>query len=1189
MLQASQQTPAARRGQGLPQSIDAALPTAPGGSEVDTALTPRNANTPGSPNSLYHLTSPRSTALGREARSLLVPATVRSTPSIKGTLCAEATPSTAPTLLNAPSNSFATPVASMDSQGAPSSSARRSGRARSAPVAYWIGERPNCASLQECEPFVLAAQSPRSAAHADADKEQGDDALPLLPAEPAVSNLYADCHSPDDNDGCRDDQAADLQAAEPRSAEPARNEVRAPEPDGTAVPLRSPKALGRCRGSAQPSTPLSASHRRRSIHVAPSSVPAQARTTRSCGQQTGQTPAPQHAVTCARSAQQEQRSPHSAERPRVPPIHGVALDELVTALKRGVAVQAVPAEPAAPQCWPAKRVSQQCSTPVERPRAPETAAQRVPSPEHAGAVAAPAEPAVMQAPFLHTAQVVVDDDLCPAPASSDMPAGRRSGKSRRKPAPEATAAAERMPRARAAPSASNASARGPACSNEVRNLQRRQPIGAQPAASHQSNVSSMQGSQMGSTATGRPRRVTAAAACLRISGKLRQPASLCGGSQSAVLDGIAAAVTEAHVKHGIQPTAEAPSRAPDGSVCRPDASVQEAVSGVTSKRTRATATATGATATLGTATRGASSAQRTASRRAATRTRSAALGASQPPNFNADDLATVAAGGEQQEPNNRSGRPQSRKRSRSAVHQPDVSDAVAAGCATDAAIARAKPGKAGSTRRQASLARQSAPASSAITPAPAGAAHARHCRTVRRGSALCLEPTSGDEQLSTPRMPKRLARELSITLKCDTPTSTPRSASRSRSQQRRQSAPATSLAQSAGTRVVDAAPKRAAAAPHKRACGAAPWSSEQASPANERPLAESAQARRKQQRSAAQRSGEPAMSACTTDEPAYSTPRSTQPQARAQSKQHISRLDAQDVEPAAPAESGEQHRRARKRSKATKGRPQPAVHDHEPPSNSGHAPLEEPAAGQPGASDPMDLLSSLPATTGAGAPIARYPCCTPWAPGQARAAILARGAARGTIRPEVVAKFPANVARREQEAAQLAKQVELGAAASAGASDQAGPSAHLLQSTRQPAQPAVRLAAARSGLTSLGGQKNGRLIPASMPVAALQRAPSAGQRGSGRPASSSGGAVGAGGVSLGEPCEGWSALQLERLASAQDGSIKPNAQNFWQLVAQRVPGACMFESSIDLVCSDARIVRCPVLSLPQSGSGRLIR
>lgn len=99
---------------------------------------------------------------------------------------------------------------------------------------------------------------------------------------------------------------------------------------------------------------------------------------------------------------------------------------------------------------------------------------------------------------------------------------------------------------------------------------------------------------LGSNAGGRPRRVTAAAAELRIKGKLAGYQTLCGGSQSAMHEQLVAKVTSVRGAPGHDSKAGS-AQVVEGSVCQPDAQGTEATSvGLSKGRTRSGGSSKGA-------------------------------------------------------------------------------------------------------------------------------------------------------------------------------------------------------------------------------------------------------------------------------------------------------------------------------------------------------------------------------------------------------------------------------------------------------------------------------------------------------------------------------------------------------------------------------------------------------------------
>ena len=980
-----------------PAALEQTTPRKPTGHRRSRTHTPQRPHAR-TPDSLMHATaSPARPSISqREMRMLLVPSTVLNTPASRerksGALPDIVLNTALPPPPASPSTSFATPAASLDTQGSPCS-ARRGSRSRTAPVAYWSGERP----VRTSGPVDTAAQPSLQ------------DVLPVvftLRADPrAASNQHEDAPG-----------AAVRAASALRKQAPLRDEEPAAQdslPDHAFVECASP-----CDAHAAGITLC----RRRSTHR----------------QAAG------HATAVAAAAPDDEAGPSGART-----LNQANAASTLAATKRApgvcIAVQTSPAEPRRRKARVAVRHTR--------------SSQRDPEEQ----VAAPRSDAPAAADRAPPAEVAV-------PLALAQPHRRAQEAPALDTAPTATAAKLPTERSRA----------------------RRRAAPAQPAPSHPSNMSSLQPSVMGSTASGRPRRITAAAAALRISGKLARPESLCGRSQSVVLDGIAAAV------NSVQNTLVGP---PVGSVCRTETATAEVSSMATSRRTRRTATATATQ----------SHPQQLESARS--RSASAAVPSSS---------ALRSAG-------------RGRQRAR-AEPSPCVS--------ADAPASPARPVR---TRQRKQPSHECGADMPVVMGSLAAAERAKDCRPMRTPAAVRRTSAPTPDASGSPQLPSRLARLLHTSLKCG--SQSPQDETRSCRVLRERTASATP-AGDARTHVPPQSGRAQQRARGKSACHdpqqrtvsedtrddnlyAAPADSEQLQP--RRALRARAQAADATQATTEQPSVSGSLWQATTG--ADTAPAPEPPTKR--KRKGGSSVQASDAD-------AQQATIRSRRGKRCKPQDDPisdnngtadagfavafdggndedtnmadadlAVTDAEPPAPVAAAPL---AAGFG-----TEATALAPAT-------ARYPCCTPWAPIQARAAILERGAQRGTIRPEKVAAFPANVAAR-------AAQVSRAAAAAAGG-----------QSAGAAATCGSGAAAARQRGASpqrLGGPKGDRFVPATLPSATAAR-----HQAAQRPVSSSGAAGAFGRDGTG----GWSAVQMDALAHACDHAIKPNERNYWQLVAQRVPG-----------------------------------
>jgi hypothetical protein len=239
----------------------------------------------------------------------------------------------------------------------------------------------------------------------------------------------------------------------------------------------------------------------------------------------------------------------------------------------------------------------------------------------------------------------------------------------------------------------------------------------------------------------------------------------------------------------------------------------------------------------------------------------------------------------------------------------------------------------------------------------------------------------------------------------------------------------------------------------------------------------------------------------------------------------------------------------------------------------GPSSCQHPPTHQPLHSSLLGTLSPVPTGAAESLQPLQYPCCSPWAPGQARAAILERASKRGVpLRATILERI-------EGSSAQVSKALKPGHGRGLSCS---------LVGPRVGAEPGLRTLVPQLGGDLLErthggagpardggarGPNDRRLVPAAMPRVVM--------RGTAHPLGTAPGPTGSGARAsalCSQPCADsreWSELQLQRLMSVYGVQIKPNAPNFWQLVAQHVPGAlCLLSVTGEASCMQAACFSC---------------
>ena len=1067
MVGGLQGTPAAP----TPHTVPSTVPFS-SNSATRAALTPHN-EAHRAPNSLLHLTSPRKMAFNREVRSLTFPSPKRHAAAAPAPTppARQRTPSTAPSLAVEPTQVFATPAASIDSQDV-SGNVRRSSRSRVAPLAYWSGERKPKTSLFDLQPTVTVPVATAAAERSLAEPSSA------LPAVPTASTLFADCPSPT-SAVFADESVTDVGAAPSSSAAQRAKRSSASAADHTDLSADTPAGAAKRRRS------------RKSLHASP--APANGRAAHALPPQSTHAAA-QQAQSSSRDARRATTAAHSpvalagGTKMQAFASGSPAHAEAATAANLLAEPQPAMSTQATPKPRGSKRKSARRSKGAEQAAAAEAVvAAAAPPVATASTQTAAPQRKRQKARSLGCCEVAAKPPNATVPApnmAAQSPAAR-----------PAAAAAAAPPAAVALQSSASIATRQAKRSTQpaARPQQAAKRVAASaPAESHPSSVPA---SMLGSTAAGRPRRVTAAAAALRIQGKLAPAGPLQGGSQSTVLHGLAAAVSEVHAQSGAVAGASGRGGAqglPVGSVCRPDATALEDTTVVTSKRTPASAANASARSKSAASARGRT---RKGGSRSAGRTQSADPTTSQQHAVPTSGKGAVKAQARQK---------QNLPAASAQVDSPAAPECSVASPAATIDTLQTKSGAAGRTRHQRQLARsaglepqQAQPSRQDDGPAP----NEQHTEAAR------LEEIA-EPELSTPRhdaapespsqLPLRLQRQLASAIKgspfeCSphrpssaqrTPSHSSPEPTRSHSRKRKRGAPPDAAHVTAG----------------KMTCAAA-------------------------RRSASEGAAAPP--------DASTAPSGSRPKSRLRSKQRSQkrmRPDSDATEPSNAAQDAD-----------------PAPDFDEPPAwdISDQAQLAHPGNDAQVSGWAEEAWQGKSVTT--GAPIVRYPCCTPWDPIQAKAAILERGRQLGTIRQEVVDTFPT------RQPVHKAASVVASAAPGADASmPQGGGAVHddaNIASTSKCDAPASSVAASGTGAAlQLGGPKNGRFVPAALPSGIVQRVRSASHK--------AGGKVHEGHQQseLGPPGDGWSAEQLQQLQSAID-AVDLRAKNYWCLVAQRIEGA----------------------------------